>query len=294
MATFTTYNSIGIAEDVSDVIVTITPSDTPMYTMFKSEKVHNRTFSYLEDSLRAAASNAKVEGATQSDITLGNPTERTGTCQIISETFKISETSDAVKTYGRAKETAYQMGRTLKNIKRDVEYAFCGASNAAATGDASTAREMASIDQLISTTLDAGANATDAMTEAKLLTLGQTCYTNGSDPNVFMIKPADAQIVAGFAAASGRNREFAQTKSLVNAIDLYVSPYGEYKVVLNRHQMTTHAFLIDPAMFKTCVLRPFARTLLAKVGDADSHSITGEMSLKHNSFADSGMITGLS
>ena len=294
MATFTTYNSIGIAEDVSDVIVTITPSDTPMYTMFKSEKVHNRTFSYLEDSLRAAAANAKVEGADQADITLGNPTERTGTCQIISETFKISETSDSVKTYGRAKETAYQMGRTLKNIKRDVEYAFCGAINAVAAGNASTAREMASIDQLISTTIDAGSNSTDAMTEAKLLSIGQSCYSNGSDPSVFMIKPADSQIVADMAASSGRNREFASTKSLVNAIDLYVSPYGEYKVVLNRHQMTTHAFLIDPSMFKSCVLRPFTRTLLAKTGDADKHSVTGEMSLKHNSFADSGMITGLS
>ena len=106
MAIFTTYNQIGKAEDVSDVITTITPSDTPMYTMFKSEKVHNRTFSYLEDSLRAAASNAKVEGADQADITLGNPTSREGVCQIISETFKISETSDSVKTYGRAKETA--------------------------------------------------------------------------------------------------------------------------------------------------------------------------------------------
>ena len=187
-----------------------------------------------------------------------------------------------------------QMGRTLKNIKRDVEYAFCGAINAAASGNASTAREMSSIDQLISTTIDAGSNSTDAMTEAKLLSLGQSCYTNGSDPSVFMIKPADAQIVAGFAAASGRQRNFDMAKSLVNAIDLYIAPYGEYKVVLNRHQMTTHAFLIDPAMFKTCVLRPFARTLLAKTGDSDKHSVTGEMSLKHNSFADSGMITGLS
>ena len=61
------------------------------------------------------------------------------------------------------------------------------------------------------------------VTEAKLLTLGQTCYTNGSDPSVFMVKPADAQIVAGFAAASGRNREIQQSKSLVNAVDLYVN-----------------------------------------------------------------------
>ncbi len=63
-------------------------------------------------------------------------------------------------------------------------------------------------------------------------------------------------IVAGFSAASGRNREISQGKTLVNAIDLYVSPYGEYRVVLNRELKTTHALLIDPTMFKTCTLRP--------------------------------------
>ena len=98
--------------------------------------------------------------------------------------------------------------------------------NAKVTGDASTAREMDSATQQISTSVDAGANATDALTEAKLLELGEDCFNNGSDPSVFMIKPADAQIVAGFTS-SGRNRSFAQGRTLVNVIDLFVSPYGE-------------------------------------------------------------------
>ena len=111
----------------------------------------------------------------------------------------------------------------MKELKRDIEFAYVGQDNAAVTGNSSTAREMASASQIISTSVDAGSNATDALTEAKLLTLGQTCYTNGSEVSVFMINPADAQIVAGFAAASGRNREFAGTTELVNAIDLYVN-----------------------------------------------------------------------
>jgi len=153
---------------------------------------------------------------------------------------------------------------------------------------------MDSATQQISTSVDAGSNATDALTEAKILELGEDCFNNGSDPSVMMIKPGDAQIVAGFAAASGRNREFAQTKTLVNVIDLLVTPYGEYKVTLNRHQLTTHAFLIDPSMWRSCVLRPFSRTLLSKSGDSDKHFVVGEMSLKHMNYADGGMITGLS
>ena len=201
---------------------------------------------------------------------------------------------DAVATYGRKTETALNLAKKLKEIKRDYEHALVGVAQATLVGSASAARKMTSFLNQISTTVDAGSNATDALTEAKLLEAGQTAYTNGSDVNTFMIKTADAQIVAGFSAASGRNREISQGKTLVNAIDLYVSPYGEYRVVLNRQLKSTHALLIDPSMFKTCTLRPFTRTLLAKTGDSDSHHIVGEVSWKHTNFADSVAITGLS
>ena len=80
-------------------------------------------------------------------------------------------------TYGRAKETAYQLGKALKEIKRDLERAMVGVDNAAvagAAGNSPAAREMASVTQQITTDVDAGSNATDALTEAKLLELGQT------------------------------------------------------------------------------------------------------------------------
>jgi hypothetical protein len=294
MATYTTYDQVGKKEDVSDIISDITPTDTPMFTMMRSEKVSARTFSWLEDSLAAAANNAQVEGADATMATLTDAVERTNNTQILHKAFQVSATADAIATYGRAKETAYQLGKALKEIKRDLERAYVGVDNAAVTGSSSAAREMDSATQQISTSVDAGSNATDALTEAKVLELGEDCFNNGSDPSVLMIKPADAQIVANFAAASGRNREIAQGRNLVNVIDLYVSPYGEYKVVLNRHQLTTHAFLIDPSMWRSCVLRPFSRTLLAKNGDSDKHFIVGEYSLKHMNYADGGMITGLS
>lgn len=295
MSLYSTYDQVGKAEDVSDIITDITPTDTPMFSLMKSEKVSARNFEWQEDALSAAADNKAIEGADASMATLSATTLRTNNTQILTKAFQVSATADAIKTYGRAKETAYQLSKALKEIKRDLEFAFIGQANAAVTGnDSSTAREMASLINQISTTVDAGANATDALTEAKLLELGEDCYGNGSDPSVFMIKPADAQIVSGFAAASGRNREFAQSRQLVNVIDLYVSPYGEYKVVLNRHLLTTHALLVDPAMFRTTVLRPFTRTLLAKNGDSDKHFIVGEYSCKHMNFGDSGMITGLS
>lgn len=222
MSTYTTYNQVGKKEDVSDIITNISPFATPCIAMFKDEKVSARTFSFLEDSLADSAVNAVVEGADASMATLTDATERTNNTQIMSKAFQVSATADAVATYGRAKETAHQLAKKLKEIKKDFERAMVGVEQAAVAGNASTARKMTSILNQISTGVDAGSNSTDALTEAKLLLAGQTAYDNGSDVDTFMIKPADAQIVAGFSAASGRNREISQGKTLVNAIDLYV------------------------------------------------------------------------
>jgi len=295
MATYTSYDQVGLKEDVSDIITDITPTDTPMVSMLKTQKVHNRVYQYQTDSLSAAASNAQIEGADPTMATLTATTMISGNTQILTKAFQISQTSDAVSTYGRAKETAYQLGRALKEIKRDLEFAYVGASNAQVTGNNSgpTAREMDSADQLIdAATTEAGGTA--ALTEAMLLSLGQKCFNEGGDPSVFMIKPADAQIVAGFTGASGRYRNFNDAqKTLTNVIDLYVSPYGEYKVVLNRHQMTDHAFLLDPSMWRSAVLRPFSRTLLAKTGDSEKHFVVGEYGLMHMNPKGSGMINAL-
>lgn len=294
MATFTTYNQIGQAEDVSDIISNISPYSTPMQAMIKNEKVSARTFSFLEDSLADSKDNFKVEGADASMETLTDVTERTNNTQIMDKAFQISATSDAVRTHGRAKETALQLAKKLKEIKKDYERAMVGIQQDAVTGSKSAGRRMASLLNQMTTTVSSGDKATNPLTEAKLLEAGEEAYNNGSDVDTFMICPKDAKIVAGFSAASGRNREISQGKTLVNAIDLYVSPYGEYRVVLNRELKSTHALLIDPTMFKTCTLRPFTRTLLAKTGDSDKHHIVGEVSCKHTNFSDSVKITKLS
>lgn len=293
MAQFTTYDQIGVKEDVSSIITNISPTATPFTTLIKQEKCSARVFEWQEDTIRNGGANAQLEGHTFTAGTITPTTMRTNNTQVLSETFEVTATADAIALYGRAKETAYQLSKVLKAIKKDLEYAYVGVDNAAVTGQSASpaaAREMASATQMISTSVSQG---TAALTEAKLLELHEDCYNNGSDPSVLMIKPADATVVSNFAAASGRTRDFDTGTALVNVIDLYVSAFGELRVVLNREQLTTHAFLIDPAMWRSVVLRPFTRELLAKTSDADTHAVVGEYSLKHMNFSADGMITDL-
>ena len=107
MATFTTYDVVGAAEDVQDVISNISPTSCPMYTAIRPQKVSARVYQYQQDTLAAAADNKAVEGADPSMATLTATTMKSGNTQILTKAFQVSATSDAIRTYGRAKETAF-------------------------------------------------------------------------------------------------------------------------------------------------------------------------------------------
>ncbi len=181
----------------------------------------------------------------------------------------------------------------MKELKRDIEFAYVGQANAGVTGNASTAREMDSASNLIhSGNTIAGGSA--AITEAKILDAHEAAYTAGGEPTLLMIKPSDSEIIAGFTGASGRNRTFNdQNQTLTNAVNVMVNAYGTLQVVLNRIQMSTHAFLLDPTMWRSAVLRPTSRTLLAKTGDSDKHFVTYEGGLMHLNDKASAQINAL-
>lgn len=300
MAThFKTYDQVGKKEDISDVISNIAPTATPFQSLIGSESVNNTVYQWQEDDLAAVAANAVVEGADGSDADLTATTMRSNYTQIMAKTIKVSATADVVSTYGRAKETAYQLSKKSAELKREFEFALVGSARNAAAGSTSVARQFGNV-----WGNDAGGNAiinsavvtaagTAALTETMILQTNQKLYEAGGEASYLMIKPADSLIVAGFAAASGRNRDFTTGTKVVNVVDIYVSPFGTQKVVLNRFMKADSALMFDPANWKKAVLRPFSRTLLAKTGDADRHFIVGEFGLKHTNYKASGAITGL-
>jgi hypothetical protein len=297
---FKTYDQVGIKEDVSDVISNISPTTTPFQSLIRNERCNNTVFQWQEDELAAVGDNAAVEGddATLSDMA---PTVmRSNYTQIMQKTVKVSGTADAVSTYGRAKETAYQLAKKSAELKREFEYHLVGKAQNAAAGTSSDARLFGNVfgtdvaaDDIIDSSVTEDKSGA-ALDEAAILAVNQKIYEAGSEATYIMVKPADSLIIAGFDAASGRNRTINDgNKQIVNAVDLYVSPFGEQKVIINRFLKATEALVFDPAMWSIVTLRPFTRTLLAKTGDADKHQIVGEFSLKHKNYKATGRITGL-
>ena len=295
MATYQSYQQIGIKEDISELISNISPTKVPFQSALGKEKVHNTLFQWQEDSLRAVAVNAAVEGADGSDVTVDPTVMRSGYTQILQETFKVSGTADAVATYGRARESAYQAAKSAAQVRRDLEHAMVGTQQTADAGNSTTARKLTSyqaqIDASVIKYTGAGPAALD---ETTLLSALQASYENGAEPDVVSVTPSNSLIVAAFAKASGRyrviNDDRDTNKRVVNAVDLYVSPFGTVKVILNRFQHSGDTLVYDTSMWVQTTLRAWFRETLAKTGDAMKMQIVGEFGLKHKNKKASALV----
>ena len=311
VAVMKTYDQIGRKEDISDIITNISPTKTPFQSMIGSEGIHNILHQWQEDSLIAASSsNAQVEGADALSAVQNATVMRNNTTQIFSKTAKVSGTADVVKTYGRDRELAYQLSLRSAELKRDFESSLVGVNAAAVTGSDSVARSFASylaqLDNTATWTMNSTGGALNTpitgqsagtITEQAVKTVAQQLYINGVEPDTIMVKPADALVVSSWQDGQG---QYSRTKmvdngdrKIVNVVDVYVSPYGALKVIMNRFQLTSSALVFETAMWKKLVLRNWFRETLAKTGDSTNVQIVGEFSLKHKNYAASGGVINM-
>ncbi len=287
MANMATYDQVGKAEDISDIITNISPTKTPFSSMLKDEKIHNIVHQWQQDALSAVVSNPMVEGAAAPTATQVPTTMLSNTTQIFMDTAGVTGTAEVVKLYGRDKELAYQLAKKAAQLKRNVEYSMVGTGQTQVLGNDSTARQFAGYQALTDASTVQTLGTAGPLTETIILTSLQLLYANGAEPDTIMVKPTDGTKIAAFTSNNGRVKYIDNSdKKIVNVVDIYVSPYGEQKVILNRFSAAANAFIYEAAMWKKLVLRNWFRETLAKVGDSTQVQIVGEFSLKHlNSFA---------
>ena len=295
------YVQVGKKEDVSDEISMISPTNTPFVTMIGSEKVDNTLYSWLEDSLDPPADNAAVEGAVAPAANQIPAVSRSNTTQIFTKTVSTTGTADAIKLYGAGVEFARQLMKKSKEIKRDLEYALVGTRQTRVDGSTSVARRFDGVQAQIAAAaitdmkVLTGLSTNQPISEAALMAASQYAYNAGGEPTTLLIKPTDSIKFAGFASATGRLRELDSDETkLTNVVNVYVTPFGQMKVVMDRWIATGDALLFDPAMWKLRPLRSWFTKQLAEVGDARQSELIGEYGLSHKNFLADALITNLS
>jgi hypothetical protein len=291
--TLKTFDQVGKREDVEDIIYDISPTTTPMLSSIGSSTAAATLHQWLQDELAAVGTNASVEGADAGTASTITQTVKTANTQIFEKVVQVSGTAEAVGTYGRTSDLAYAIAKAGKEIKRDIEHSFVGAGQAGTAGNGTTARQLTSAANQIAaaTTNTAGSNR--ALSEALLLDVLQKCYEEGGEPNQVQVTPSHSVTVAGFATASGRQRDFATGTTLVNAVDIIISPFGQVSVVPNRFLNANTVLVLDTEYWSRAVLRPMQTIVLAKTGDSDKRQMLTELTLVCENDKASGKIDAL-
>jgi hypothetical protein len=314
MATYQTYTAIGMREDLSDVIYSISPTDVPFMSSIGKTKATAVLHEWQTDSLSAAVlTNYAVEGDTASDATM-SPTTRVGNrCQIAQKTVKISGTLQAVDKAGRKSEKAYQLAKASSEIKRDMETTLLS-NQTAANGNSSTARKLGGLQAWLNSNYDGGTSGvagdlgttarTDGtnrtFTETILKTVIKEVYASGGNPKVLMVNPAHKQLVSAFAGIAAQ-RFMAPSNApttIVSAADVYLSDFGAISIVPNRFMTSTNncdetAFILDPDMAAIAYLRPFQTNELAVTGDNESTQLLAEFTLEVKNQGAHGIVADL-
>lgn len=260
---------------------------------------------------------------------VGQPIRVFNYAQISRKTLVVSGTAEVVDKAGRKSEMAYQLAKKGKELKRDMESIVVAANAGGVTqpkipGTTAIAAQLAPYETWM-TVGDpgvqtqpqsrgpagggAGSPTTDyfmptdttgdpvdgtqrAFKEADLKEVIRECWAEGGDPSVIMVGPFNKQALSAF---SGNTTRFDRSEDmrLVTAVDVYVSDFGEHRVVPNRFSRDRSALVITPRLWSIDYLRGFRQTPLAKTGDAEKRMLLAEYTLKSSNPHGSGIVADL-
>lgn len=292
--TFDSYDAVGIREDLEDVIYDVSPEETPFYSKCGKVKAANTLHEWQTDALRSSTTNAHVEGdATTADartatVRLGNYT------QIFKNAVVIPDTDEGLVKAGRAKEIAYQVLKTAKEQKLDIEKALFD-NNARAQGSSSVARELAGAPTWLTSNTDFGATGADAtgdgsdartdgtqeaFSQTRFDGVMQSIWESGGKPDSVYLSAYQMNVALGFTGNNNQRSTIrAEDERVIKHMDVYVTPWGTVEFVPSRENRSRDVFIMQDDMWAVGVLRPTKNVALAKTGDATTRQVTTELTL---------------
>lgn len=295
----TTLVAVGNREDLENKIYRVAPEETPFMSNIGRTEATAITHEWLTETLAAPdATTQLLEGDDVTTLSTANQPTRFGNlCQINGKKYGVSGTEQAVNSAGNSGSLARQ--RILKGLeaRRDAELRFVG-NFATVAESGATARKSGGVLAGISTNVSLGSGGsvtaisgstwtaatpgtTRTFTEALVKAVQSTAFTNGARPKIAMMGPTQKQTWSAFTGIASIRKDAPGNKpaTLIGAVDVYVSDFGNLALVPHPYGLTTAAIGIDPSMWAIAVLRGWKVQKLAKTGDSDREEILAEHTL---------------
>tara|TARA_R110000803_G_scaffold44018_1_gene93452 strand:+ start:5770 stop:6708 length:939 start_codon:yes stop_codon:yes gene_type:complete len=303
--TYSTYDSIGQKEDLSDVIHNVAPWETPMLSKMPNNKASGTLHEWQTDTLGSAAQNWNIEGNDAVADAATATVRLTNYCGISDKVAVVSGTQQAVDLAGRADEMNYQLVKRGRELKTDLELSIF-ANNIKVAGNDTLAREVAGIEAWIDTNTSAGVSGADGatgatartdgtqrtFTESLVLDVHQLAWTNGGSPDTMYVGAFNKRVASGFTGVATKFKD-VDDKKIVASADIYVSDFGELQIIPSRHCRSRTAYLIDHQMLAFSTLRNMETKDLAVTGDSIKKQILCEWTLEVRNEKAHGIVADL-
>jgi hypothetical protein len=295
----TTLVNIGNREDLDNKIHRVAPEETPFMSNIGRVDAKSVTHEWQTETLTSPSATAQLlEGDDVTTLDNPNLTTRLGNiCQINGKKFGVTGTQQEVDSAGNSGSLTRQ--RILKGIeaRRDAELRFTG-NYATVTESGSTARKSGGALAGITSNVSLGAGGsvtaisgstwaaatpgtTRTFTEALVKSVQSAAFSAGARPKMAMMGPTQKQAWSAFTGVASIRKDAPGDKmaTLIGAVDVYVSDFGNLSLVPHPYALTTSVIGIDPSMWAVGVLRGWKTQKLAKIGDSDREEILCEHTL---------------
>lgn len=317
--TVETYDNRMIREDLQESYSLISPEEVPFTSAIGTASAASQTFHEwgIVDLAAPDPNNRVVEGEDAPAVDTGTLSNRVGNyTQISDKLIKVSHTSEAVDAAAEnIQKLVEQMTVKLREMRRDVEVMLL--SNVAANPGASgTARVSAGLPAWIRTNVIAGAGGTNptlsggangypnaaagagtavAMTEDMFNDAIQAAWQAGGNPTLAMVNADNKRKISNTFTGSSTRYKDAIDKTLVNAIDIYDSDFGQLEIVPNRFQPTLavgnyYVAILDPELWGISYLETVRQKPIAETGHAKNRLAWQEYTLQCDNEAGNAII----
>lgn len=281
MPVLTRYDvTAGQREDILDMIMQLSPEETPFLSRLQVGSARQAIHSWLTDTIASgtATGGAAVEGAEATSRTLSDRTRITGYTQITNEVIQVSGTNESTGFYGLDSLYAYELEKGMKRWKIMVDTILW--TSTSASGTASVARQLTGAIDSIQSNRVTGSAGSCAMTETLFNDGLQNIFNNGGIPSHAFCAGFNKRRISSFATSNARYSELNQQRMISNRVAVYESDFGTVEVVLERYIPAPQVAQMDLESWRLAYLRkPFVKPL-AETGDYKWAMIIGEYTLE--------------
>lgn len=144
---------------------------------------------------------------------------------------------------------------------------------------------------------DAATDETTAVTafsQTKFDTVMQSIWEQGGNPDVVYLSAFQMNKALGFTGMNNQRSTIGAsvggTNAVINAVDVYVTPWGTVEFVPSRQCRSRDVFIMQNEYWSVGVLRPTKNVELSKTGDSTRRQVVTELTLCALNEKSSGII----